>query len=540
MKKRNTSIRNIWMVTREYGDLAGAGGVKDVAAQLSQSLAVWTGRRVHVVMPCYGFLDPEARGFIPLHLSGEKDIPSSFEVDMNYAGEERREVIQVWYARVARVHIYLLDSPRFREKRSVYTYTAIEQEIDPLKRQGEGHYDYFAMNLLLQKGVVQLMLLLDERPDIIHCHDGHTAVLPALIQETPWLRSYFRNTGFLVTVHNAGLGYHQEVADLPFARAMTGLPYRVIMASRLGGSFDPLVNASMYALLNTVSENYARELQESDDDAQTGWLGHRLRDLGKMLEGVTNGIDPQVFDPRRGKDLGLAAPFDPLSDQEMRGKQLCKDSLIKELAEETSALQIKKYGFLESNRQCPLFTFIGRLSIQKGVDILYQAVLEMVQRKMDFQLVILGSGTADMEERLISLAEREESRGSICFLSGYDLQLANKVYSSGDFFLVPSRYEPCGLTDFIAQLFGNLPIVHHVGGLIKVEDEFTGFAYTGNSAASLLEAISRAIKTWDEPALIREMQKHAVQRIAERYTWKVVKNHYLKLYKKALAEKTLR
>ncbi len=528
------------MVTREYGDLAGAGGVKDVAAQLSQSLAVWTGRRVHVVMPCYGFIDPEANGFAPLSHTGQSDMPSSFEVDMNYAGEERRETLQVWHARAARVHVYLLDSPRFREKHAVYTYTASEEEIDPFKRQGEGHFDYFAMNLLLQKGAIQLMLMLDERPDIIHCHDGHTAVLPAIIQETPWLQNYFRNTGFLITVHNAGLGYHQDVADIPFARALTGLPDRVIMASRLGGNFNPLINASMYALLNTVSENYARELQQSDNDSQTGWLGHRLVDMGKTLEGITNGIDPQIFSPVRGKDLGLAASFDPLDDKNMKGKQQCKISFLEEMAEDASVERVKKYGYLSRNLQCPLFTFIGRLSIQKGVDVLNHAVLEMVQQDKEFQLVVLGSGTADIEQNLISLAEREESRGRICFLSGYDPQLANRVYSSGDFFLVPSRYEPCGLTDFIAQLFGNLPIVHHVGGLIKVKDEQTGFAYRENSTASLLEAIYRAIERSREPAVIRKMQKNAVREITERYTWKVVKNHYLRLYQKALTEKTLR
>lgn len=528
------------MVTREYGDLAGAGGVKDVTVQLSRSLAAWTGRSVHVVMPCYGFIDPEIHGFSLMYHPDSADQPLTFEVDMNYTAEERRETLQVWYSRAARVHVYLLDSPRFREKGDVYTYTAREQEFDPLKRQGEGHYDYFAMNLLLQKAAIKLMLRLDEKPDVIHCHDGHTAVLPAIIRETPWLRGQFGNTGFLVTVHNGGIGYHQDVADLPFAKAMTGLPERVIMAGRLGGSFDPFVTAGMYATLNTVSENYARELQESDEDAQTGWLGHRLLDMGKRLEGVTNGIDPRIFDPKRGEELGLAASFDPLDDSTMQGKQQCKVSLLGELAEGATVERVRKYGFLNNNLRCPLLTFIGRLSTQKGVDIMHDAALEMILRKMDFQLVIVGSGTTEIERNLIALAEREESRGRICFLSGYDPWWANKVYSSGDFFLVPSRYEPCGLTDFIAQLFGNLPIVHHVGGLIKVEDERTGFAYMDNSPASLLEAVSRALARSEDPKLIREMQKNAVQTIERKYTWKVVKNKYLQLYRKAIIEATSR
>ncbi len=538
MKKDSISVRNIWMVTREYGNLAGAGGVKDVTAQLASALAAWTGRKVSVVMPCYGFMDPQSHNFQPLQHNDAKDQPMTFQVDMNYVGEERRETLQVWQARLERVNVYLLDSPRFREKDAVYTYTAKEEEIDPFKRQGEGHYDYFAVNLLLQKGALQLMLQLQERPDIIHCHDGHTAVLPAIIHETPWLATYFKNTGCLVTVHNAGMGYHQDVDDLPFAHALTGLPWRTIMAGRLGESFNPLITASLYATLNTVSENYARELQESVDDAQTGWLGHRLVEMGKKLEGITNGIDPNAFDPKKGKELGLAASFDPLKSEALQGKELCKKALREELAKDGPAGNVHKHGFLQEDLQFPLLTFIGRLSTQKGVDILIQAALAMLEQQVNTQLVVLGSGSAELESQLKTLVESDQGRGRICFLSGYDLTLANRVYSAGDFFLIPSRYEPCGLTDFIAQLFGNIPIVHQVGGLVKVIDGKTGFGYSSNTAASLLKAIQRAVAVKNnDPQLLKNMQRQAVQTILATYSWKRVKDRYITLYKQAIAQK---
>ncbi|MEE4240906.1 MAG: glycogen/starch synthase, partial [Desulfopila sp.] len=222
MKKTIKSPGNIWLLTREYGGLAGAGGVKDVTEQLSQALAAWSGRKVSVVLPRYGFLDPTRHGFSLLQDPLEPDRELVFDVEMNYAGQERRETLTVWYAKSMKVNIYLLDSPRFREKSGVYTYTAADEVDNPTWQRGEGHFDYFAMNLLLQKGAIQLLLSLQECPDIIHCHDGHTAVLPAIIAETPWLKNYFRHTGFLVTVHNAGVGYHQDVADLPYAKAMTG------------------------------------------------------------------------------------------------------------------------------------------------------------------------------------------------------------------------------------------------------------------------------------------------------------------------------
>jgi starch synthase len=537
MKKSSKAINNIWMLTREYGDLAGAGGVKDVTDQLSRALAKWNGRKVSVVLPLYGFIDPVAHGFTSLSDPLDQGRSLVYEVDMNYDGEERRESVQVWHGKSARVDLYLLDSPRFREKKDVYTYTAEEEAEDPYKAQGEGHFDYFAMNLLLQKGALQLILLLRQKPDILHCHDGHTAVLPAIVEETPWLRSYFRGTGCLVTIHNAGAGYHQDVFDLPFAQAITGLPRHVILKSRLQDAFDPLIAAGLYARVNTVSENYAAELQNGVEDEQTGWLGHHLLDMGCLLEGITNGVDPQTFDPTKGEDIGLAAAYDITDDRSMAGKQRCKSALIEALAVRKQEDGVRQYGYLDKERQCPLFSFIGRLSAQKGVDILHDAVLEPALQGKDFQIVILGGGTTRMERELIALTERSESAGKICFLAGYNSQLANTVYSAGDFFLVPSRYEPCGLTDFIAQLFGNLPIVHHVGGLVKVLDNRTGFSYVDNSPTALAQAMERAMEAYRDRQSIRTMQKEAVRIIEEKFTWNVVKNHYLQLYKKAIEDK---
>jgi len=522
------------MLSREYGELAGAGGVKDVAVQLSRAMAAWSGRRVSVVLPLYGFIDPASFGF---KLMADPNFPEKalyFEVAMNYVDQERLEGVRVWQVKHDRVNIYLLESPRFGEKGDVYTYTGEDEIADPYKRQGEGHFDFFAMNLLLQKGALQLMLILREKPDVIHCHDGHTAVLPAIIRETPWLKSYFGATGCLVTIHNAGVGYHQEVADLPFAHAMTGLPWRVIMQCRLQGKFDPLVCAGLYATVNTVSENYAKELQESLADEQTGWLGHHLADLGVILEGITNGVDSDDYSPQQGEEMGLAASFDPRFSETLIKKQECKKQLLKELARQVDHNELIQYGFLDTRLDIPLFCFIGRLSEQKGIDILLEALEKILVQHQDFQLVVLGRGTAGIEGMIIALAEQEQNRGRFCFLSGYDTAFAFRVYSGGDFFLVPSRYEPCGLTDFIAQLFGNLPIVHHVGGLVKVINGETGFSYTEHSSDALVEAMERALIAYGDKKLVQKMQKSAAELIDKKYTWKEVKDKYLQLYRKSI------
>ena len=534
MAKEQAPIREIWMVSREYGNLAGAGGVKDVVSQLAVTLGRWSGRSVHVVLPCYGFMEPEELGFSlladPLHPGRTLE----FEVNLNYPKKERREQVRVWKARQERVNIYLLDAERFREKQNVYTYTAEEETRQTWQVKGEGHFDYFAMNILLQKGSLDLMMLLDAHPDVIHCHDGHTAVLPAMITEHPGLRNYFRSTGCVITVHNAGGGYHQEVADLAFAHAATGLPLSLISGSRLDDCFDPFLAGATSAVMNTVSENYARELRETVDDRLTGWLGHTLLKKKIVLEGVTNGIDPDTFSARDHVKTGVAASFDPSGDSALVGKKRCKEALLQLLFKKKTIAGVRQSGFLDPNPSIPLVTFIGRLSAQKGVDILIGALKKLLGERSDFHFLLLGTGGRQDEKELVRLAEKKENLGRVCILRGFDTKLANKVYAAGDFFVIPSQYEPCGLTDFMAQLFGNLPIVHHVGGLVKVLDGKTGFAYEKQSVAALCQTVERALHLYatDLPA-IRTMQRQAVELIEKRYTWNTVSKKYLQLYKKA-------
>jgi len=528
-KQRTTQIKKIWMVTREYNGLAGSGGVKDVCRQLAEALAR-AKKKVTVVLPLYGFMDPEQCELKPLDLV--------FSVDMNYAQEERRETVQIWQRKYNGVHLYLVDAERYREKRGIYTYTAEEEAENPANRQGNAYVDYFAMNILLQKATLALCVLLAEKPDVIHCQDAHTAVLPAMIREQEGYRHYFHHTGALVTVHNAGFGYHQEVGDLPFAKEICGLPYRFILDHLLDGKFNPFLAASSSAVLNTVSENYARELQHTDDDALTGWLGHRLLTRGVILEGITNGINPADFDPgceggESAADLGLAAPYDPAKGK-LTGKQTCKEALLRAI-ENNNIDGIEQSGTLNFTPDQPLFTMIGRLTAQKGVDVLMPALRALLDQDDRFQVLIQGTGAPEIEEDLITLAAAEANRGRICFMRGFNATLANQIYAAGDFFLIPSRYEPCGLTDFIAQLAGNIPIVHHVGGLVKVVDGVTGFAYQEHSSEALMAAMSRAIQVFrEQPAVIRTMQKEAVLNIHKHYTWDKVIEHYLRLYHDAV------
>lgn len=514
------------MVTREYDGVAGAGGVKDVCRQLSEALVQHAGCDVRVVLPCYGFIDAKALGFQQVQLP----CPV-FEVDMHYPGLERREPVALWMKKEQGVIIYLLDSPRFAEKQAVYTYTLAEERQESWHKAGTGHFDFFAMNVLLQKAALELMILLDQRPDIIHCHDGHAAILPALLREQSGYRHFFCKTGAVVTIHNAGFGYHQDVDDVAFAQAITGLPNSVIQAGLFNNAFNPFVVAAGYAQINTVSGQYARELQESDEDKRTGWLGHKLLKKGVRLIGITNGVNPEDFNPAQGKKIGLVAHFNPATGK-LAGKKQCKKEMLRLCQGKKDWTVVEQYGSLGKKPTTPLFTFIGRLTAQKGVDVLLQAISLIGS---NFQLLVLGSGDKGLEQQLQGLAGDDAYQGQICFLKGYDPALALKIYAAGDFFLIPSLYEPCGLTDYIAQLLGNLPIVHHVGGLVKVLDRKTGFAYKQHSAEALARTMSQAQEMYqDSPEELDSMRKAAVQHIRTHYSWQHVMREYIALYRKAV------
>jgi len=524
------------MLTREYGDLAGAGGVKDVVCQLSESLARWSGRAVNVGMPLYGFMDRAVIGCEPVTTEQDEGLPLQCEVPMHEPQHYIHEKVAFYRFRLNRVNIYFVDSPRFASKNSVYTYTDADEQLTEWQKKSEGHHDYFAMNLLLQKAALELMILLGEQPDVIHCHDGHTAVVPALLRECPGYMSYFRGTGCVVTVHNAGYGYHQEVADLPYAASISGLPSQIIDGHKLNDKFDPFLVGARYAIVNTVSENYARELQQTGADGMTGWLGHELLARNVTLEGITNGITPESFELQAIMGERTECYFDPGDEtDDLRGKKLFKEQFLAELEQLSIPREVSCHGILQ-NHERPLFTFIGRLGEQKGVDILLDVISELVARDHRPQFLVLGSGDSDLESRLQWLSGNGIFRGRLCFLKGFHSLLASKVYAAGDFFVVPSRYEPCGLTDFIAQLHGNIPIVHHVGGLVKVRDDVTGIGYGGDQYGALLQALERALLLWENPEKRRLIQLQAVREIQEKYTWRSVMKQYLALYNRSRME----
>ncbi|HEB09893.1 MAG TPA: hypothetical protein ENI06_01620 [Spirochaetales bacterium] len=290
----------VWHISREYEGIAEAGGVKDVVAGLASSLRR-CGAAVTIVLPRYGFIDLDGLAAAKLPFRLHLTLPAE-----NRASKPAVREIEVYETKRQGVRIFLLDSAHTRDKGSVYTYTEEEELKRPERRKGSGHWDAHHLNLTLQLGALELALHLsgvsdDGMAEVFHCHDGHTAFLPAIMREQKKFREKFLKTRAVVTIHNAGWGYHQEIYGMDFARGLTGLEAEVLSKGMLPDKkecIDPLLLSAHYAAVNTVSEEYAGEIMRGALEGSTGGLGAALRKAGLNLTGITNGIDLENYDPR--------------------------------------------------------------------------------------------------------------------------------------------------------------------------------------------------------------------------------------------------
>jgi starch synthase len=308
----------------------------------------------------------------------------------------------------------------------------------------------------------------------------------------------------------------------------------------LNDAVDPLLLGALYAPVSTVSEGYAEEINSGAYEALTGGLGNAYEKAGVCLKGITNGIDPREFDPRQPKATGLRFRFDP-SRGDLKGKRRCRDLLLEALEEfpapeEESGHEfltgVRFFGGLDRREEAPLYAFVGRLTAQKGLDVLIATLGQLFRRRAPLQVLILGQGDRTLEERLLRLSRDVPAAGRLGVLLGFNTLLSKYLYASGDFFLVPSEYEPCGLTDFYAQLMGSLPIVHAVGGLVKVRHGETGYSYREHSAEALGDAVLESLGDWEtRPGHLESMRRRAFAEIFDRHTWdRVLSEHYLPLY----------
>jgi starch synthase len=485
-------LRILFMAS-EAEPFAKTGGLADVAAALPRALHS-LGHDVRILLPKY-------RG-VEAHAAGLQPVAPKIRIPLG----DRESEGALWEGRApSGAPVYFLAQDRYYDREGLYG-TPDGDYWDNCER-----FVFFCRATL--EGLAQL----DEgsrarwRPQLIHCNDWQTGLVPVYLRTLYRDHPLLRDIATVFTIHNLayqGAFWHY---DMP----MTGLGWDLFTPAGIEfyGKINFLKGGLVFSdLLTTVSRTYAREIR-------TAAFGHGLEGVleerSHDLHGVVNGIDYDVWNP--AKDPALPQAY---SADDPEGKAACRDAL-------RAALGLPP-------APGPLIGMVTRMVEQKGLDLVLEALPGLLAEGC--QLALLGSGEARLEEGFREAARQHPRQVSVTI--GYDGDLARRIYGGADCFLMPSRYEPCGLGQLIALRYGTIPIVRRTGGLADTVKEFdparragTGFTFDAFAPEALLEAVRRAVAAFRQPALWRALVRNAM---SEDFSWDASAREYVTLYRKAL------
>jgi starch synthase len=373
------------------------------------------------------------------------------------------------------------------------------------------YYDNLERFAFFSHAALRLTQALSLVPDIIHCHDWQTGLVPALLNGPYVDIPSLRGTQTVFTIHNIGYqGIFPEEKLL-----LTGLS-RPEFFHREGmeywGKISLLKAGIVYSqVITTVSAKYAKEIQTPEFGfGMEGILKHRQA----FLHGILNGVDYRIWDPKR--DPHLAAKY---SSKKKTGKQQCKKALIREL------------GLVPSVQERPLLGMVSRLDAQKGLDLLVKNLDHILS--LDVGLVVLGSG--DQHIRLAIEKAAKKYPGHLGLHIGFNESLAHRIMAGVDIFLIPSRYEPCGLTQMYALKYGAVPVVRATGGLDDTVVHFdpktgegNGFKFGPYDPAAFLEAIQEGVSLFQNSKNWRKIMDNGMRAT---FSWDRSAEKYIKLYR---------
>jgi len=495
----------ILVVSPEIVPLAKTGGLGDVAGSLPLALAA-LGCDVRVAMPLYKAVK------VPSKPVAELEVPlgrALFEV----AREERDGRVQENYKVVypgkdvsaravireavlgGRIPAYLVDNPPFYDRDQLYGYP------DDVARFG-----------FFSRTVLEMLDRIGWVPDVIHCNDWQSAMVPTYLRLFYKPSGRFSGVGTVFTIHNMEYqgNFDRSAIDI------LGLGWELFTMEgvEFWGQVSMMKAGILYSdMVNTVSEGYSREIQTPDFG---GRMDGVLRAASGKLRGIVNGIDYDFWDPAR--DTALESRFNARSSGSRTAN---KAALQKELG-------------LKQDPDAFLLGFIGRLSAQKGLDILVPAVQDLLC--MGCQLAVLGTGDDYYMKQLSQVAGSDPERLSV--MLRFDDRMARRIYAGTDAFLMPSRYEPCGLGQMICGRYGSVPIVRRTGGLADtVRDAIlygdgTGFLFEDYTSDALTEAVRKAGEVFRDRERWTAIK---VQGMEKDFSWKASAARYLELYKETMA-----
>ncbi|MCD4784829.1 MAG: glycogen synthase GlgA [Candidatus Eremiobacteraeota bacterium] len=486
--------QNVLIASAEIVPFAKTGGLADVVGALPGALEK-VGAKVNVVMPLYKTIDQKKH---KMKVVGEK-----FFVPM--AGENVEITIKQGKLPGVKGKAFFVECDKYFDRDGMY------------QENGESYHDNDERFALFSRAVVEMMKMLDYKPDIVHCNDWQTGLIPTYMKVIYGNDEFYKDIPTVMTVHN--IAYQGIFPSHTMEKI--GLPWEIFTPEgvEFWGHLNYLKAGLVFAdVINTVSETYAREIQSSKEFGRglEGLLNFRSKDL----YGILNGIDYRIWDP--AKDDYISSNYD---EGDLRGKSRCKKSLQKD--------QELKTG------KVPLIGIVSRLADQKGFDIVAGALEKIME--MDVQLVILGTGDPKYHEMLQEMTKKYGNKMSVNLR--FDEQLAHMIYAGSDIFLMPSRFEPCGLGQMIALKYGTLPLVHKTGGLADTVTDYTedpnqgnGFVFDEYSSEALLYAVERAVEVYSNKRKWNTIVKACMK---VDHSWKNAVKKYMDLYEKAAEKKVL-
>ena len=372
------------------------------------------------------------------------------------------------------------------------------------------YYDNLARFTFFTQAVFKLMEKSDVKADIIHCHDWQTGLIPAFIKGPYSGSDALRGVKSVFTIHN--IGYQGIFPAEDFY--ITGLPASDFFSQEgmeFWGNFSLLKAGIVYSdAITTVSPRYSREIKTSEYGMGMEGI---LQSKEESLSGILNGVDYATWNPAVDRHIPVK-----YASGTLEGKIQCKEALLRET------------GLSYSIKREPLVCMISRLDLQKGVDLFIKILNEML--KMDIKILILGSGRSEIEDELMKVSKGNEDRFTLRL--GFDEALAHRIIAGADIFLIPSRYEPCGLTQMYALKYGTIPVVRATGGLDDTISEHNprtgkgnGFKFDAYEPEEFLAAVKRAVGLYGDRNKWIKLMRIAME---EDFSWERSAIRYMELY----------
>ena len=483
---------NVLFVAAEVSPFSKVGGLGDVIGALPAAL-VKKGVSVKIITPAYGAIDRTKFVF--------QETSLAFEIEIG--GIPTKCSLLKWtLPEQENLEIYFIENDEFYSCKGVYT-----------DKRGNPYINNPERFVLLQKCALKLIVELNWIPDIIHCHDNHAALIPVYLKTTYADEPIYKSIKTVLTIHNIA---YQSVTSFD-KKFVFGLPSYLFAPTEPMEWYDqinPLKAGIIFAdVVTTVSKTHAQEL--TTNTAISAGLKGVMINRKKPVIGILNGVDYSKWNP--ASDPEIAINYSP---ENLAGKRKNKQALI--LGTDLKDFIIEK----------PLIGIVSRLVEQKGIDLILEGIDRMMA--MDVGLILLGSGEEKYHTAFKDIAARFSGRVSVNF--GYNNPMCHKILAGADIFLMPSRYEPCGITQMLALKYGAVPVVHKTGGLVDTVRQWdgqtgNGFLFDNYSIDSLLASLGNAFNVFRNKPDWKTLMTNGM---VEDFSWDKSADEYLKVYEDLL------